>query len=105
MMDDLRDYRFYDEDMIHPDKVAINYIWGQFKECFMDMDTQSLMKEVEKVRQAGNHKPFNSKTEHYQSFVRQSLDKIRFLRDQYSIDFGPEEQYFKNALINPGADM
>lgn len=105
MMDDLRDYRFYDEDMLHPDKVAIKYIWGQFKDCYMEMDTQSLMKEVEKVVQAYHHRPFNAKTELYQSFVHQSLDKIRFLKDQYGIDFETEERYFKEALSSPDSGL
>ena len=98
MMDDLRDYRFYDEDMLHPNKIAISYIWNRFRECFMDHDTLTIMKEVEKVVQASNHKPFNTNTESFITFARQILDKIIFLRDQYSIDFVNEEQHFRSFV-------
>jgi hypothetical protein len=95
MMDDLRDYRFYDEDMLHPNKTAIHYIWQRFKESFMGSDTIMLMKEVEKVVQARSHKPFNPGSEAFQAFVRQSYDKIQYLKDQYKIDLTEEENYFR----------
>lgn len=98
VMDDLRDYRFYEEDMLHPNKVAINYIWNRFKETYMDADTLNLMKEVEKVMQARNHRPFNPKSEPYYKFVRQNLDKIGFLREQFGIQLSDEEQFFKAKL-------
>jgi GSCFA family len=98
VMDDLRDYRFYEEDMLHPNKVAINYIWSRFKEVFMDADTLSLMKEVEKVVLACSHKPFNSQSEQYKSFVKQTLGKIKLLEDQYSISFAQEEAHLLRLL-------
>lgn len=98
VMDDLRDYRFYEEDMLHPNKVAINYIWNRFKETYMEADTLNLMKEVEKVIQARNHRPFNPKSEPYYKFVSQNLDKIEFLKEQFGIQLSDEEQFFKGAL-------
>lgn len=98
VMDDLRDYRFYEEDMLHPNKIAINYIWSRFKEVFIDADTLSLMKEVEKVVQARNHRPFNPKSEPYYKFVSQNLDKIEFLKEQFGIQLSDEEQFFKSTL-------
>jgi len=100
MMDDLRDYRFYGEDMLHPNTIAINYIWNRFKECFMEPDTISLMKEVEKVVQARNHKPFNPGSEAFQSFARQVYDKIQYLKEQYKIDLSEEENYFKSFFMS-----
>lgn len=94
VMDDLRDYRFYEEDMLHPNKVAINYIWSRFKEVFMDADTLNLMKEVEKVVQAFNHKPFNPNSGTYQTFIRQTIDKARKLEAQFGISFAAEEAFF-----------
>jgi hypothetical protein len=91
VMDDLRDYRFYEEDMLHPNKVAIDYIWNRFKECFMEPETLSVMKEVEKVVQALKHRPFNPETEQYKSFLKNIADKIRFLKEQYAIPFTNEE--------------
>lgn len=98
VMDDLRDYRFYEEDMLHPNKVAINYIWSRFKEVFMDADTLNLMKEVEKVVLACSHKPFNSQSAQYLSFVTQTLDKIKLLEDQYPISFAQEEAHLLSLL-------
>jgi hypothetical protein len=96
MMDDLRDYRFYDEDMLHPNKTGTHYIWQRFKECFMGSDTIMLMKEVEKVVQARSHKPFNPGSEAFQAFVRQFYDKIQYLKEQYKIDLSEEENYFRS---------
>jgi hypothetical protein len=95
VMDELRDYRFFDEDMLHPNKIAITYIWGRFKECFMDTETIALMKEVEKIVQATKHRPFNINTDAFQSFARQFYDKVRYLKGQYKIELTDEENYFK----------
>jgi hypothetical protein len=101
MMDDLRDYRFYSDDMLHPNYTAIHYIWQRFKESFMGTDTVSLMKEVEKVVQARHHKPFNPGSEAFQAFAQQFYDKIQFLKEQYKINLLEEENYFK-AFFNSG---
>ena len=98
MMDDLRDYRFYADDMLHPNTLAVNYIWKKFKECFMEQETILLMKEIEKVLQAFKHRPFNIQTEAFQSFARQFYNKIQFLKAQYLISFDEEERYFKSFL-------
>lgn len=99
LMDELRDYRFYDEDMLHPSKTAINYIWHHFKESFFDAGTITVMKEVEKVLQAYHHNPFNTTTDNFKSFASQQLEKIRFLKDQFAIDLSKEEAYFKGFLM------
>ena len=93
IMDDLRDYRFYEEDMLHPNKVAVDYIWNRFKECFTEKGTMSLMKEVEKVMLALKHRPFNPETEQYREFLKQNSDKIKFLKEQYKINFREEELF------------
>jgi hypothetical protein len=97
IMDDLRDYRFYEEDMLHPNKIAIDYIWGYFRDCFIDRNVYPVMKEVEKIVQAARHRPFNSKSETHQTFVRQQLDKINLLRQQYGIGFDEEEALFNSV--------
>jgi hypothetical protein len=98
IMDDLRDYRFYEEDMLHPNKTAINYIWNRFKECFLAEDTLSIMKEIEKLVQARNHRPFNPKSEPYQAFVKLTLGKIKHLTSQYNIPLATEEAFFNSLL-------
>lgn len=79
MMDDLRDYRFYNKDMIHPSEVAIEYIWNKFSDTFFSPNTIKLISEVKKITQAYNHKPFNSNSEAHQKFLKTNLQKIEEL--------------------------
>ena len=59
IMDDLRDYRFYDEDLIHPNATAIKYIWKKFTETYFSKSTSNKIMEVEKINLFLNHRPFN----------------------------------------------
>jgi hypothetical protein len=72
MMDELRDYRFYAEDMLHPNKIAIDYIWECFQSVWISSDIGKTMAEVEAVQRALNHKPFNQESQQYKTF----LDKL-----------------------------
>ena len=69
MMDELRDYRFYAEDMIHPNKTAINYIWERFVETRISESSKLTMKEVETIQKGISHKPFNENSEQHQKFL------------------------------------
>ena len=69
MMDELRDYRFYAEDMIHPNKTAINYIWERFAETRISESSKLTMKEVETIQKGISHKPFNENSEQHQKFL------------------------------------
>ena len=79
MMDELRDYRFYAEDMCHPSTTAIQYIWKRFIETHTPLSTQQLLKEIESILKLTNHKPFNPQNESYKQFVTQTLLKIEQL--------------------------
>lgn len=74
MMDELRDYRFYAEDMIHPNKTAINYIWKKFSETWFSEENFQTMKEVDVIQKGINHRPFNPNSEAHQKFLK-NLDK------------------------------
>ena len=76
MMDDLRDYRFYSDDLIHPSAMAVDYIWSKFKSSIFDEKTLATMKRWEGVLKAIEHRPFNSKTEAHQKFIRSNLLKL-----------------------------
>ena len=76
MMDELRDYRFYTEDMIHPNSVAIDYIWHRFSETFISEESQSIMKEVETIQKGLQHRPFNPNSKSHQQFLSKLEDKI-----------------------------
>ncbi|MDR2086845.1 MAG: GSCFA domain-containing protein [Dysgonamonadaceae bacterium] len=75
MMDDLRDYRFYAEDMIHPNQQALNYIWEKFGEACFDAQTQKIIKEWESIQQALNHRPLNPDSEEYKRFLTATNEK------------------------------
>lgn len=82
MMDDLRDYRFYKEDMVHPNSQAIDYIWQKFGNTYFSDATQSLIKEWESIQQAFNHKPFNPGSEEHRHFLQKAqARKTQFLQN------------------------
>ena len=75
MMDELRDYRFYTEDMIHPNKIAINYIWQKFIANWFTENCLTTMKKVEEVQKRLTHKPFNPDSEAHQKFLKNLAQK------------------------------
>lgn len=83
VMDELRDYRFYAEDMIHPNEVCTNYIWERFTETFFDCETSEIIKQWKKFYQTLNHRPFNTQTEEYKQFLRQTLLKLEMFQKKY----------------------
>lgn len=96
MMDDLRDYRFYADDMLHPSKVAIDYIWENFSETYFDSETKNTIKEVEKIVQAYNHRPLNPNTNNHTNFKESTLNKINELNKKYPfLNFEAEKLHFK----------
>ena len=82
MNDDLRDYRFYAEDMIHPNSTAIEYIWKKFSETYLSTETIQLWQEVSKIVTATKHRPFNSSSESYKTFKKSFLAKIQNLKQR-----------------------
>jgi hypothetical protein len=83
MMDELRDYRFYAEDMIHPNSVAIDYIWQRFSETSILEESHSIMKEVETIQKGLQHRPFNPNSESHQQFLLKLNDKMVKLQKQF----------------------
>ncbi len=84
MMDELRDYRFYAEDMLHPNKTAINYIWERFQSVWISSETTQTMEEVDTVQKGLNHKPFNPEGELHQAFLQDLELKKSKLQNQFS---------------------
>jgi len=82
MLDDLRDYRFYAEDMIHPNDLAINYIWEKFSGSYFSKQTNDLIKEWESILQIFNHKPFNPDSDAHKHFLAKGKKrKDEFLKN------------------------
>ena len=83
MMDELRDYRFYAVDMLHPSQVAIDYIWERFFEHYVDSKCFDTMQEVSTIQKGLAHRPFNSNTESHQQFLENLNQKIIKLQAQF----------------------
>lgn len=82
MMDELRDYRFYAEDMIHPNKTAINYIWKKFIQSWFSEDSVISMKEVETIQKGMAHRPFNENSVEHQKFLENLRNKISKIKQE-----------------------
>jgi hypothetical protein len=99
-MDDLRDYRFYDNDMIHPSQLGINYTWDAFTRCYMDSRTIKIWNDVARITKATMHKINTSsriKIEKFANSILQQISEVETINP--SIDFSNERDYFLNLLI------
>jgi len=83
MMDELRDYRFYGEDMLHPNQTAIDYIWIKFFENNIDEKEFGLMNQVCEIQRALKHRPFNPDSESHKKFLVNLNQKINTLVKKY----------------------
>ena len=90
-IDDLRDYRFYKEDMIHPNNVAIEYIWNHFSSTFFNSKTSGINLEWEKIKKALEHRPFNEKSTSYFQFLNHIQKKIEDLESAIPLKAEKEE--------------
>ncbi|MGE0076903.1 MAG: GSCFA domain-containing protein [Bacteroidales bacterium] len=91
MMDDLRDYRFYDDDMLHPSPKAIEYIWQTFETNLIDKPSVDLIGKIHRIVQAVGHRPFNPNTSEHKRFVQKTLDAIdEICRDFPFVNFEEE---------------
>lgn len=99
LLDDLRDYRFYADDLLHPSNTAIQYIWQKFKSVYFTSQTLELMATIEKIRKAFKHKPLQPQSETYKSFARQQVAAILELLQQYpNLPFEEELTYFEQTI-------
>ena len=82
MMDELRDYRFYKEDMIHPNNIAVNYIWEKLSKKWFSDETLQTTEQIEKIQKNLDHKPFNSKSLIHEKFIKSTEQKIKKLQEK-----------------------
>ncbi len=76
VLDELRDYRFYADDMAHPSSVAVQYVWERFAEQFFDERTKSYFPKIERLKKSLAHRPFNTETAAYADFVKRTQQQI-----------------------------
>lgn len=99
VIDDLRDYRFYAEDLVHPNYHATQYVWEKLVNACMSEETKALLKEIEPIRLAAQHKPFNPTTQQHQQFLQTYLSKAIQMEKQHPyISWKEEIAYFESCL-------
>ena len=83
LLDELRDYRFYADDLVHPSDLAVRYVWERFIEWCLSPDARRVMAEVEDIRKALAHRPLHPESEEYKRFLGQIVLKIERLNGKY----------------------
>ena len=96
MLDDLRDYRFYKADLIHPNEIAEEYIIEKFSTRYFNKYLLTFITKWKKIKMALLHKPFNPKTIQHQTFIKKTIEKIQSLSDK--IDIEKELKFLNNQL-------
>ena len=96
LLDDLRDYRFYARDLLHPSEEAEDYIWQKFVTTYLSEHAQQFLLEWQKIRNALRHRPFNPTSEAHQQFIRKTIQKLE--QFPYQVDTSDEIVQLKNQL-------
>ena len=101
MIDDLRDYRYYAEDMVHPNYAATQYVWEKWVETFYSPTTQQIMKQVAELQLAIQHKPFNKHTKAHQAFLQNCLTKAQdLIKANPYLNLQDSIAFFSGELVN-----
>lgn len=99
VMDELRDYRFYAEDMTHPSSVAVDYIWQRFAECAFSAQTLKANEQIERIVKATHHRPFDAQSEEHKAFCRTMIERCDEVEKQYRPIKMTEEKEFFNSFL------
>jgi hypothetical protein len=102
LMDDLRDYRYYADDLAHPSKMAVEYVWARFCEFALSDKACELLPQIEQIVAASQHRPFNPNGEAHKAFCRKMLERIEKINE---IDFSSEKIEFKRCLSDLESDL
>ncbi|HLT73518.1 MAG TPA: GSCFA domain-containing protein [Ohtaekwangia sp.] len=102
MMDDLRDYRFYKPDMIHPTEQAEDYIWMRFIETYLTDDARRFIERWKAIRSALHHKPFHPTSSGHKIFLKDILEKLKEVESIVNVD---EELKLINAQLDQSAHL
>ena len=95
VIDDLRDYRFYSEDMVHPNYLATNYVWEKFSIACIDGKSRQVFKELQVIYNAFMHRPMHPESEEHKKFKAKTYHSIIELSNRFpGMDFSDEIEYF-----------
>ncbi|MEM6260880.1 MAG: GSCFA domain-containing protein [Bacteroidota bacterium] len=86
LMDDLRDYRYYTDDLLHPSNFAQTYIWQKFSQTYFATTTTGILEEWAKVRAGLNHRPRNPESAAHQTFLLKLKEKIHAFQDHFDVN-------------------
>jgi len=97
IIDVLRDYRFYKNDLVHPTETATAFVFENFCNAFVDAPGKQLLEEIKSIVAAMNHKPFQRESAAHKKFMNSQLEKIKAIKTNFPlIDFTNEENYFSS---------
>lgn len=103
VMDELRDYRYYADDMIHISDFAVNHIWEKFQTSLIDDESQLIIPQIQKIVKAANHKPLHKNTVEYLRFLKQMEEETLLLESRYSyLNLVDEKEYFRTEINKIG---
>jgi hypothetical protein len=96
VIDELRDYRFYGEDLAHPSPQASQYVWDRFAEYFMSAEAKSILETIKDIIQSAGHRPLHPASGEYKKFAEAQLKRVENIEKDYPfINFEPEKEKFK----------
>jgi hypothetical protein len=99
LMDDLRDYRFYEQDMLHPSAMAFQYIWERFGEFAFEKYTLEIIRQLEQIHKAMDHKPFRPDDEEYLRFIKKNIAALHLLGKRFpELNLEKERDFFESVL-------
>ncbi|MEO1259307.1 MAG: GSCFA domain-containing protein [Bacteroidota bacterium] len=100
VLDDLRDYRFYEKDLSHPNEMAVDYIWKKFEHLFFNEGTKNICRQILSINNAAKHRPFHPASEAHQRFLKKQLELIDQLEKKYAfLNFKKEKNIFEGQLV------
>ncbi|MBS2097797.1 GSCFA domain-containing protein [Carboxylicivirga linearis] len=100
LLDDLRDYRFFDTDMLHPSAEAVKYIRAQFILSWLDELAQEFITQMESIKRNINHRPFNKHSDQHQKFIRKSISKLEQIQKRFNkVSLSTFQDQFNKQLL------
>lgn len=95
LLDDLRDYRFYANDLIHPSELAVDYIWRAFCETYFSVETKTLLADISKLRSAVQHRPLHPASAEHRAFIETQRAAVTRMKQAWPLlDWSSEQTYF-----------
>ena len=99
LIDELRDYRFFKKDLVHPNQIAVEFIWEKFLEVHATQAVRLQVIKVQKILAAVHHRAFNPKSTQHQKFLKETLNKITEIESELGDLFTKEKEQLKAMIV------